>query len=47
MLTILRKSERRAARRIVREVSIGGWNQERSIIPAGSDILRFSRGTVL
>jgi len=44
--TRARKSERRAARSVVRKVSIGGWNQERSIIPAGSDILRFSRSTI-
>jgi hypothetical protein len=29
----------------VREMSIGGENYERSIIPVRSDISRFSRGT--
>ena len=33
-------------RSVVREMSIGGKNYERSIVPVRSDISRFSRGTV-
>jgi hypothetical protein len=34
------------ARSLVREMSIGGEDYERSIIPLRSDISRFSRGTI-
>src|ERR1700758_658843 len=41
-----RKIEDRVARSVVREMSIGRENYERSIIPLPSDISRFSRGTI-
>ena len=40
-----RKIEDRVARSVVRDMSIGGENYERSIIPLRSDISRFSRCT--
>jgi hypothetical protein len=41
-----RKIEDRVTRSVARRMSIGRENYERSIIPIGSDISRFSRGTV-
>jgi len=41
-----RKIEERVASRVLREMSIGGKNYKRSIIPLRSDISRFSRGTI-
>jgi len=41
-----RKSEDKVAKSVGREISIGGENNQRSIIPVRSDISRFSRGTV-
>jgi len=34
------------AKRVVKEMSIGGENYNSSIIPVCSDISRFSRGTI-
>ncbi len=42
-----RKVEPKVTRSVVREMSSGGQNQERSIVPVRSDISRFSRTTVL
>jgi len=41
-----RKIEHRAASSVVGEISLGGWDQQRSIIPACSDISRFSQSTI-
>src|SRR5215813_12226889 len=40
-----RKIEDRVARAVLRKMSIGGENYERSIIPLRSETSRFSRGT--
>ena len=41
-----RKIEDKVAKRVAKEISIGGENYDSSIIPVRSDISRFSRGTV-
>ena len=40
-----RKIEYKVAKRVAKEISIGGENYDSSIIPVRSDISRFSRGT--
>src|ERR1700746_620568 len=40
-----RKIEDKVAKRVAKEISIGGENYDSSIIPVRSDISRFSRGT--
>ena len=41
-----RKIEDKVAKRVAKEISIGGENYDSSIIPVRSDISRFSRGTL-
>jgi hypothetical protein len=41
-----RKIEHKVAKRVAKEISIGGESYDSSIIPVRSDISRFSRGTV-
>ena len=41
-----RKIEDKVAKRVAKEISIGGESYDSSIIPVRSDISRFSRGTV-
>jgi hypothetical protein len=41
-----RKIEDKVAKRVAKEMSIGGENYDSTIIPVRSDISRFSRGTV-